>query len=249
VSTKEASRRSPLHDEWAVKVKTRAGWRCEGCGLDSDTIREHGGQLEAAHILPHSEYPDRRYDVANGKALCTFRNRKHPNGLGNGYGCHNAMSGHWGHSYGTVPIQAEGGRWKPIGVALLGIAGALTYAVLFADWRWSWMLEASWAAAGAMAFLSTKHRHAWAVFDLGSLLWLALVALDALARYYWHVGVGAHPFHTLMLAIVSAYAACLILCHLALRRRWLGRGGRYLLHALVRLARKARRPLRASKLG
>jgi hypothetical protein len=211
VSTKEVSRRSPLHDEWAVKVKTRAGWKCEWCGLTADQIRELGGQLEAAHIAPWQEYPEKRFDPANGKALCTFRNRRHPEGLGNGYGCHNAMSGHWGHSYGTVPIHKHpGGFWHKVGVLAMSVP-----------------------------------------------LWWAVVIADVDLRYYWawsrHFTFGQATtiggMFVLLLGLVAIWGACLILCHVALRRRWLGRGGRYLLHALVRLARKARRPLRASKLG
>jgi hypothetical protein len=158
----------------------------------------------------------------------------------------------WGDPKEPVVAGWErGNTWPPknthtstrtlLGLGLLGIAAALAYAVIFANWAPTWLLEASWAAAGAMAFLSSKHRHAWAVFDLGSLLWLALVGLDALARYYWHVGVGASPFHTLLLASAASYAASLILCHLALRRRWLSRSAHTLLHALVRLVHKAKR--------
>jgi hypothetical protein len=117
VSVQEA-RRSPLHDQWAVAVKQRAGWKCEGCGMSSEAMKKLGGRLEAAHILPYSEYPDRRYDVANGKALCTFRNRKHPEGLGNGFGCHNAMSGHWGHAYGVMPGVRLAKRHKLLNIVL-----------------------------------------------------------------------------------------------------------------------------------
>jgi hypothetical protein len=210
VSVQE-SRRSPLHDDWALAVKGRARWKCEGCGMDSDAIRELGGRLEAAHVLPHSEYPDKRYDPSNGRALCTFRNRKHPQGLGNGYGCHNAMSGHWGHAYGAVPAHRHpGGFWHKLGVLVLSIP-----------------------------------------------LWWAVVLADVDLRYYWpwirHFTFGQATtiggMFALLLGLVALWGACLIACHVALRRRWLGRAGRVLLHALVRLAHKARRPRRASKLG
>jgi hypothetical protein len=118
VSIAEQSRRSPLHDQWAVAVKQRAHWCCEGCGMSSEAMKKLGGRLEAAHILPYSEYPERRYDVSNGKALCTFRNRRHPEGLGNGFGCHNAMSGHWGHAYGVMPGVRLAKRHKFLNLVL-----------------------------------------------------------------------------------------------------------------------------------
>lgn len=170
--------------------------------MGSDEIRELGGRLEAAHVLPHNEYPDKRYDPANGRALCTFRNRRHPEGLGNGYGCHNAMSGHWGHSYGTVPTHSHpGGFWHKLGVLVLSVP-----------------------------------------------LWWAIVIADVDLRYYWawsrHFTFGQATtiggMFALLVGLVALWAACLILCHVALCHRWLGRGGRGIWHGLVRLARWAK---------
>jgi hypothetical protein len=247
VSTKEASRRSPLHDEWAVKVKTRAGWRCEGCGLDSDTIREHGGQLEAAHILPHSEYPDRRYDVANGKALCTFRNRKHPNGLGNGYGCHNAMSGHWGHSYGTIPVPPAHDRWELVGLALLAVSALLFVAAFKAhSHQRAWFEVAVPVLAVSAPLWWVKRRLLVASIIYGTLLWMALLAANILARYSslrpWTFGSPTTfgGFLGLIVVLLALWGACVILVHATLRRRWLSRAGRGVLHGLLRLARRAK---------
>lgn len=55
-------------------------------------ISTRGGRLEAAHIFPYSEYPEKRFDLGNGRAACKFPKRDHPMGLGCGYGCHYAMS-------------------------------------------------------------------------------------------------------------------------------------------------------------
>jgi hypothetical protein len=249
VSVQE-SRRSPLHDEWAVKVKQRARWTCEGCGLTSDQIKARGGRLEAAHILPHSEYPELRYRLDNGRALCTFRNRRHPEGLGNGYGCHNAMSGHWGHAYGVMPGAVHHSPSRAVtllGVALLGLSGAFAYLVFFRGWPSSWTTEALACAAGAMPCLSARHRLGWATFDLGTALWFVLAGVDLLARSRWHVGISPYHFGVFLFASVGAYAGCLLAAHIALRGHWISRFTRACLHGLVRGLRRARGPRRVPK--
>jgi hypothetical protein len=202
VSTKEASRRSPLHDEWALRIKGRDHWKCWGCGMSADEAKARGGRLEAAHFLPHNEYPDRRYEMDNGRALCTFRNRQHPKGLGGGYGCHNAVSGHWNHGGNAVPFHSHpGGFWHKVGVLVLSIP-----------------------------------------------LWWAIVIADIDLRYYWawsrHFTFGQATtiggMFTLLLGLVALWGACLTLCHVALRRRWLGRSARGIWHALARLAKWAK---------
>lgn len=250
MSTKEASRRSPLHDAWALQIKERARWTCEGCGLSADEIRKHGGQLEAAHILPHNEYPDRRYDLSNGRALCTFRNQKHPNGLGNGYGCHNAMSGHWGHSYGTVPTHRNGDPWELWGFGLLalsvvlGIVGFRARTPLVHIWL-PYLAFILFAVSAPMWWV--KRRHGLAVLVSSLPVWGVAVTANALLRRWpslrpWTLGLPTGPrnFLDAGLVLLVLWGACLILCHLALSRRWLSRSARALLHALVRLAKWAK---------
>lgn len=242
MSTREQSRRrTPQDDAWAIAIKTRAGWKCEWCGLTRDQIKALGGELQAAHKKPYEEWPESRTDLDNGLALCTFKDpaHRHPEGKGGGYGCHNSLSGHWGSAHGFAtrytPAEAPSRSSLVAGLLLLGTAGALVYLVSFVPgWGSTWLLEATWAAAGSMAFLSKKHRHGWAVFDLGSLSWMALVGADAVTRYYWHVGVGASPFHVLLLSLGASFAACLVLAHQALTHHLIGRSARAALHGVVR---------------
>lgn len=117
----QSRQRPKAHDDWAVAVKTRAGWKCEGCGLEANWVRAHHGRFDACHILPYQEYPQLRFEPSNGRALCYFPRRNHPEGLGRGFGCHNAMSGHWkGESAGAV--HHRGGRkGRAVGYFLLSL--------------------------------------------------------------------------------------------------------------------------------
>jgi hypothetical protein len=83
--------------------------------LTRDEIVALGGQLQAAHIWPYGQCDDplpqgvfggptldanghpvsARFDPRNGLSACTFKNRMHPKGIGNGYGCH-AVIDRWG---------------------------------------------------------------------------------------------------------------------------------------------------------
>lgn len=109
VMQRESGGRGPLYEAWAAEVKRRAHWTCEGCRMTESDIRALGGTLQAAHVLPFAEYAQLRFDPSNGRALCTFPNRRHPGGLGKGYGCHNAMSGHWGNGNATGPPPSRRG--------------------------------------------------------------------------------------------------------------------------------------------
>jgi hypothetical protein len=170
--------RGPLHDAWALKVKERAGWACEGCGLARGEIEVLGGELQAAHILDRINYPQMQYDPENGRALCTFKNphHRHPRGLGDGFGCHNAMSGHWRDGHGP----RLGGASRRVnwlvsvvgGTALWGVAlvadGHLRY---FAALR-PFLLGGP-AVSGPHAGQNFLHLLCWAAVLLG--LWFAAV--------------------------------------------------------------------------
>lgn len=176
------SRRPPEHDDWAVAVKTRAGWKCEGCGLEANWVRDHHGRFDACHILPYQEYPDRRFDVTNGKALCYFPMRNHPKGLGMGYGCHNAMSGHWGHGQSNGAVHHRGGR-KLASLGWFLLADLLWVAALVADGHlrhWAslrpWLISAPGRSFTALL--------TWLGTLLG--LWVACYVLAAWAcRHHW----------------------------------------------------------------
>lgn len=252
MSTKEASRRSPLHDEWARKVLDRAGHRCQGCGLAQSEIERLGGGLWAAHIYPYEEYPELRYDVSNGRASCTFLNRRHPQGRGHGFGCHNAQSGHWGkggNNMPGVPAGRSSDRWQLAGLALLAAS-----VVLFAIGLNAHSHQRAWFE-GAFLVLAVSAPMWWAgartflaSLELGTLLWVALLVLDGWLRRYpalrpYLLGQPKASFSGLLawlVALLVLEGACLVLCYMALSGQWLSRGGHALLHALVRLARWAR---------
>jgi hypothetical protein len=246
VSTKEASRRSPEHDAWALRIKQRAGWKCEGCKLTADWIRRHGGRYDAAHELPYSEYPEHRFDDDNGRALCYFPKRNHPQGLGRGYGCHNAMSNHWGNGDSAGPSHRDGDRWELVGLGLLAVS-VLLFVIAFKahSHRPAWFGDAVTVLAVSVPLWWVKRRLLIASILIGNVLWTLLIAANVAARHSflrpWTFGSPSSfgGFLAAAVVLLALWGACVILVHAVLRRRWLSRAGRVLLHALVRLARWA----------
>ena len=49
---------------WRKAVYERDGYTCQVCGADK------GGDLVAHHLDSYTDFPDKRYDVANGVTLC-----------------------------------------------------------------------------------------------------------------------------------------------------------------------------------
>jgi hypothetical protein len=222
--------------------------------MTQSKITAAGGELWAAHIYPHEEYPELRYDVTNGRASCTFLNRRHPQGRGHGFGCHNAQSGHWGKGGNNMPgvhAHRDGDPWEVWGFGLL----ALSVVLGIVGFRARTPLVHIWLPylAFALFFVSApmwwvKHRHRLAVLVSSLPVWGLAVTANALLRRWpslrpYLIGLPNSSFAGFLLwlvALVALWGACLILCHLALRRRWLSRGGRVLLHAAARLARRAK---------
>jgi hypothetical protein len=63
-------RRCKEHRDWSRAVKVRDGWKCK----INDKYCE--GRLESHHILSYLKYPELRYDVNNGIALCRHHHPK-----------------------------------------------------------------------------------------------------------------------------------------------------------------------------
>jgi hypothetical protein len=64
-------RLTPAYKAWRRAVFTRDDYRCQACGV-------RGGRLEADHMLPQSQFPEHRFDVANGRTLCRACHQQTP---------------------------------------------------------------------------------------------------------------------------------------------------------------------------
>lgn len=188
--------RPPGQREWALAVHKRSGWRCQGpgCGLTKDAIEALGGQLQAAHIWPWRDCADplppgvlggptlgedgrplsARFDPRNGLSACTFKNRRHPAGIGNGYGCH-AVIDRWGSKVppGVADI-AEPGRGTIDNLFGSPLSGTVTLPRLVAVWFAQgfavfsfevvplWVLFAVYVLGG----LGSPRQFAWWLFSM-----------------------------------------------------------------------------------
>lgn len=81
MSSTDSAYHRKRHREWRAKVLARAGHKCEICKRYGWTD-ENGLPVAADtahHVLPVKDYPERRYDVTNGMALCRkCHNQQHP---------------------------------------------------------------------------------------------------------------------------------------------------------------------------
>lgn len=70
-----SDRRTGQHKEWKRLVLEKADYQCEECGKKHGRYCSCCGEkvvLHIHHIKPYSKYPELRYDVKNGKALCSL---------------------------------------------------------------------------------------------------------------------------------------------------------------------------------
>lgn len=70
---RKLARSNPEYRKWKEAVLLAADHRCQGCGVENGTrcgCCDHVIRLHAHHIRHFAEYPEGRYDPANGKALC-----------------------------------------------------------------------------------------------------------------------------------------------------------------------------------
>ncbi|MCW2195068.1 5-methylcytosine-specific restriction protein A [Bradyrhizobium elkanii] len=66
------------HQQWALKVKQRAGWRCEHVenGVRCERSKARGDQMYADHIQDVRDRPDLARDLANGRCACNSHNTR-----------------------------------------------------------------------------------------------------------------------------------------------------------------------------
>lgn len=217
MSTREATR-SPQWDRVARQRYEFAGWKCEGCGLEADWIRKHGGRYDAAHVLDRISYPERELDLDNLRALCFFPKRNHPQRKGSGFGCHNAMSGHWSPpSYGYIATQSvlrsrlrrpRMPRHKLPAFGALFTAGIL-WGMHLPGWGGLW----PWGALAASLVL-------WPELGFASALWVALLALG-IHSHRLHAPLTFGGYLGWLAALLGAWLACLGACTVGLG--WLTR--------------------------
>lgn len=60
------------YKEWRKSVFERDEYTCQDCGVKNKKGLGHSVALEADHIAPWVLYPESRYEVENGRTLCTF---------------------------------------------------------------------------------------------------------------------------------------------------------------------------------
>ena len=74
VSSEAHKARSKVaYANWRAEVLRRAGWKCEKCGTQHGTVCKCCGQRTSIHAHHKSKFShdvERRYDPANGMALC-----------------------------------------------------------------------------------------------------------------------------------------------------------------------------------
>ncbi|PDT77207.1 HNH endonuclease [Bradyrhizobium sp. C9] len=66
------------HQQWALQVKKRAGWRCEYVenGHRCERSREKGDQMYADHIQDVRDRPELALDLSNGRCACNSHNTR-----------------------------------------------------------------------------------------------------------------------------------------------------------------------------
>ena len=74
-SEQDILRKGSKYNEWRIAVFERDDYTCQNCG-------KRGGRLHAHHKKPFAEFPELRFDVANGETLCIYcHNDLHPQNL------------------------------------------------------------------------------------------------------------------------------------------------------------------------
>ena len=81
-----AIRSSEEYKAWRFEVFKRDGFMCIVCGARRN--------IEADHIKPFSDFPELRFDIANGRTLCRLH--------------HLEIGANWGKSQGTRILKLNG---------------------------------------------------------------------------------------------------------------------------------------------
>lgn len=66
--TNEEIRKSPEYRRWRIAVLQRDGFKCVWCPETSN--------LEVDHVYPFAYFPELRFDITNGRTLCSFHHKQ-----------------------------------------------------------------------------------------------------------------------------------------------------------------------------
>lgn len=78
-SSAKLGRSKSEYFKWKNSVFATASWKCQLCSLEHGSICDccgHRSLLHAHHIKAYSEYPELRYEISNGVALCEKCHKK-----------------------------------------------------------------------------------------------------------------------------------------------------------------------------
>lgn len=123
--------RGAAHAAWALAVKERDGYVCQGCGRVGRPVDPRGPRVEAHHILPWTPFPAHRFDLANGRTLSidppsNCHGRLHP-GMGRR---RRRRPGLWRLAGGFLLFWTVWYWFAPDAVALRPTRAAIAYVVL-----------------------------------------------------------------------------------------------------------------------
>jgi predicted restriction endonuclease len=70
--SKWAKYQTPEYKNWRLAVLKRDGYKCVVCGRGKPEVKV----LQADHILAWSKYPEKRFDITNGRTLCLYHHKR-----------------------------------------------------------------------------------------------------------------------------------------------------------------------------
>ncbi len=265
---RKPSARGYAWDRLAVQIYRRDGayqdtdgrWRnvcrnwteAKRLGLGAPCPNNGEDEVWACHSNSWAKYPALRLIDVNVIALCRHCDPdRNPEMRAEWWGDpKEPIVAGWERTGSRPPKWVKGAKRMPesdrlagVGIVLLLASIVLVAVSFYAAGPWLRLGLLTFAVSAPMWWIRARHR--LAVLELSVPLWWLIIVADVDLRYYWpaarHFTVGdPQPFGLQLLLSVILWGACLLACHVVLRHRWLGRGGRAILHGIVRLWGKIR---------